>query len=98
MLERGYVVVREPHRNFDGDRRRIVREHEALEFRVALVVAAHGRQNECCHVGGSVLLANDDELFECEKIGRELRAPAAILSLEKIVCGLGNRLQEIGEC
>jgi hypothetical protein len=70
---------------------RIVREHEALELRVAVVVAAHGRQNERRGVSRGILLFNDDELIEREKIRSELRAPAAILSLKNMVrARLGN--------
>ena len=65
---------------------------------MALAVAAHRRQNEPCHVGSSVLFADDDELFECEKIGCELRAPAAIFSLEKIVRARTARGRSQLEC
>jgi hypothetical protein len=81
-FDRGDVVLGEPHRDFDGDRRRIVREHKALEFGVALVVAAHGRQYERRRLGCSILFLDDDELVEREKIRRKLRAPATILALE----------------
>ena len=81
-FERSDVVLGEPHGHLDGDRRRIVGEHKALKFGVALVVAAHSRQYERGHVGRGILFLDDDELIEREKIRRKLRAPATILALE----------------
>jgi hypothetical protein len=99
LFEGGNVVLGEPHRYLDSDRRRIVGKHEALKLGVALVIAADGGQYERCRVGRGILLADDDELVEREKIRRELGAPAAILSLEKIMrARLRNRFQEVGEC
>ena len=52
---------------------------------MSFIVGADGGQDECRRVGRGVLLADDNELVEREKIGRKLRASAAVLSFEKIV-------------
>jgi hypothetical protein len=98
LFERCDVVLGEPHRDFDGDRRRIVREHEAPKLGVALIVAANSGQYEGGQLGRRVLFFDDNELVEREKIRRKLRAPATVLALEQIVrAGLRNRFEKVGE-
>jgi hypothetical protein len=90
-FKRGDVVLVEPHWNLDGDCCRIVCDHEPLKLGVALVVAGNCRQYEGGRLCRCVLLVNDDELVECEKIRRKLRAAATMLVLKQIVrTRLGN--------
>jgi hypothetical protein len=71
-LQRGDVLLEEPDRNLDRDRDAVVGEHEALEFRVALVIAADGRHDEGGRLGRDVLLLDDHERIDREEARGEL--------------------------
>ena len=71
-LERCDFGFVEPDRDFDGDRCRIVGEHEALQFGMPLKVGADSGQDQSGGLSCGVLSFDDDKFVESEKVGPEL--------------------------
>ena len=87
---------REPDRHLDGERRRVVRQHEALERLVPQPVVPYRRDDERGHAGREVLLLDDDQARGVDEVGGLLRS--ALAANEQLVRALGrNALKEIGD-
>ena len=85
VFKRGDIVFEETNRNFDGDGRAVVDEHEALQPRMAVVVGADARNDQRCRVGRGVLFFGNNEAVKGEKSGRELRAARAVFAPKQFV-------------
>ena len=85
MFKRRDIVFEEKNRNFDGDSRAVVDQHEALKPRMAVVVGADARNDQRRRVGGGVLLFDNHEAVEGEKVRRQLRAARAVFAAKKLV-------------
>src|SRR5271155_4009185 len=73
FFECGDIIFDQKDRNFDGDGRAVVQEHEALKARMSVVIGADARNDERRRVGRRVLLFEDDKAVEGEKSRRQLR-------------------------
>jgi hypothetical protein len=85
VFKRGYIVFEEKNRNFDGDGRAVVYEHEALKARMPLVIGADARNDQRRRLGRGVLLFVDNKTVEGEKSGRQLRAARAVFAAKELV-------------
>ena len=67
------LVLGKPDGNLDGDRARVVREHEILQRLVPQLVGADGRDDERGGFGCRVLFAVDDDAVRIGECRARLR-------------------------
>ena len=95
------LVFGEPDGNLDGDRARVIGEHEILQRLMAELVIADGGDDQRCGFGRRVLFAIDDEVIEIGKRWLRLRGAGLwiVVAAKQIVRARARNILKKGrEC
>ena len=90
------LVFGEPDGNLDGDRARVIGQHEILQRLMPQLVVADGGNDQCRGLSRRVLFAIDDEAVDIGERGLRLRGAGLriVLAAKQIVRARGRNILE----